>query len=383
VEIARCTARAIPFAAVDSGGGHRVACVRADELAGVAPRRTTAAVRDAQAPTAPIIAVRDLQKSYERRGSRLGARKAAVRALVDVELVAARRRTLAVVGESGCGKSTLAKILTGIEVATGGSVMLDGTDVAAMPVDARDRTLKRKLQMVFQNPDSTLNPSHTVGYAIGRALRRLREGAPADVAGGVARLLEVVKLGPEMATRRPRQLSGGEKQRVAIARALAGDPEVIVADEPVSALDVSVQAAVINLLNEIQAERGTTLLFISHDLAVVRYLADHVVVMYLGTVAEFGPVERVFAPPYHPYTEALLAAVPVLDPDAAASRIVLDAPLPRGDEVPRGCPFATRCPRRVGTICDDTPPPTQQLDGAHRIACHIPAKELVARQVPL
>src|SRR5438067_6379952 len=217
------------------------------------------------------------------------------------------------------------------------------------------------------------------------ATRRLRprRRAPADVPSGVARLLEVVKLGPEMAARRPRQLSGGEKQRVAIARALAADPDVIVADEPVSALDVSVQAAVINLLNEIQAERGTTLLFISHDLAVVRYLADHVAVMYLGTVAEFGAVERVFAPPYHPYTEALLSAVPVLDPDAAASRIVLEAPLPRGDEVPRGCPFATRCPRRVGTVCDDVPPPVQQLDGDHRIACHIPAKELAALQVPL
>jgi peptide/nickel transport system ATP-binding protein len=383
VEIGRCTTRAIPLAAVEGGAGHRVACVRADELARGTPRRATVAVRDAQAPSAPVIAVRDLRKSYERRRARLAPRKDAVRALVDVALVAARRRTLAVVGESGCGKSTLAKILTGIEVATGGSVTLDGTEVAALAVDARDRTLKRKLQMVFQNPESTLNPSHTVGYAIGRALHRLREGAPVDIARGVARLLEVVKLGPEMAARRPRQLSGGEKQRVAIARALAGDPNVIVADEPVSALDVSVQAAVINLLNEIQAERGTTLLFISHDLAVVRYLADHVAVMYLGTVAEFGPVERVFAPPYHPYTEALLSAVPVLDPDAAASRIVLEAPLPRGDEVPRGCPFATRCPRRVGTICDDIPPPIQQLDDGHRIACHIPAKELAARQVPL
>src|SRR5207249_3598711 len=285
------------------------------------------------------------------------------RALRDVDVVAVRGQTLAIVGESGCGKSTLAKVLTGIEVATDGHVTLDGAEIGRLGVDGRSRELRRKLQMVFQNPDSTLNPSHTVGYAISRALRRLRDRAPADPSAGVARLLEVVKLAPEMAARRPRQLSGGEKQRVAIARALADDPDVIVADEPVSALDVSVQAAVINLLNEIQAERGTTLLFISHDLAVVRYLADHVAVMYLGTVAEFGPVERVFAPPYHPYTEALLSAVLVLDPDAAASRIVLEAPLPRGDEVPRGCPFATRCPRRVGTVCDDVPPPVQQLDG--------------------
>ena len=192
----------------------------------------------------------------------------------------------------------------------------------------------------------------------------------------MARLLEVVKLSPAMAGRRPRQLSGGEKQRVAIARALAGDPDVIVADEPVSALDVSVQAAIVNLLAELQAARGTTLIFISHDLAVVRYLADHVAVMYLGAVAEFGPVERVFAPPWHPYTEALLSAVPVPDPDAVGGRIVLEGAVPRATERPRGCPFATRCPRKVGAVCDDTPPPVQRLADGHRLVCHIPAAEL-------
>jgi peptide/nickel transport system ATP-binding protein len=186
-----------------------------------------------------------------------------------------------------------------------------------------------------------------------------------------------------MAARVPRQLSGGEKQRVAIARALAGDPDVVVADEPVSALDVSVQAAIINLLNELQASHGTTLLFISHDLSVVRYLADHVAVMYLGAVLEYGPVEQVFAPPYHPYSEALLSAVPVLDPEHTGTRIVLQGAIPRAREVPRGCPFATRCPRKIGAICDDTPPPVQRLAGEHRIACHIPAAELAALQTGL
>jgi peptide/nickel transport system ATP-binding protein len=383
VETGRCTSRAIASVPVDGEAGHRVACVRADELARVTRRRGAAAAPEAQAPAAPVITAQRLGKSYETARGLLGGRRPSVSALVDVDLAVARRRTLAVVGESGCGKSTLAKVLSGIEVATTGSVSLDGVEIGALPVDARSRALKRKLQMVFQNPDSTLNPSHTVGYAIGRALRRLTDRAPADLGAGVARLLEVVQLAPEVAARRPRQLSGGEKQRVAIARALAGDPDVIVADEPVSALDVSVQAAVINLLNEIQAARGTTLVFISHDLAVVRYLADHVAVMYLGTVAEFGRVERVFAPPYHPYTEALLSAVPVPDPDAGGARILLEAPLPRADEVPRGCPFATRCPRRLGAVCDDTPPPVQRLDAEHRIACHIPADELAARQVPL
>jgi len=383
VEAGRCTSGPIPSLVVEGEPQHRVACVRAGELP-LWRRRTSPAVADDHgADGEPIITVHHLTKVYEpQRRRRFGAARP-IRALADVNLAAARRQTLAIVGESGCGKSTLAKVLSGIEIATTGGVTLDGSEVGRLGVDARSASLRRKLQMVFQNPDSTLNPSHTVGYAIGRALRRLRDGAPADVGAGVARLLEVVKLTPAMASRKPHHLSGGEKQRVAIARALAGDPDVIVADEPVSALDVSVQAAVINLLNEIQAAHGATLVFISHDLGVVRYLADHVAVMYLGTVAEVGRVERVFAPPYHPYTEALLSAVPVPDPDAAVARILLEGPVPRADEIPRGCPFATRCPRRIGAICDDTPPPVQQLAADHRIACHIPGAELQRLQTPL
>src|SRR6185295_5778039 len=187
---------------------------------------------------------------------------------------------------------------------------------------------------------------------------------------------DVVKLAPELAGRKPDRLSGGQKQRVAIARALAGNPDVIVADEPVSALDVSVQASIINLLNEIQASREATLIFISHDLAVVRYVADHVAVMYLGAVVELGSVADVFAPPFHPYTEALLSAVPVPDPDAQGIRIILEGPLPSATDIPRGCPFSGRCPRRIGAICDDTPPPTREVSSGHRIVCHIPAEEL-------
>jgi peptide/nickel transport system ATP-binding protein len=287
------------------------------------------------------------------------------------------------VGESGCGKSTLAKVLTGIEVATDGRVNLDGTEVAQLPIDARRRELKRKLQMVFQNPDSTLNPSHTVGYAVGRAVRRLRGRSAAESRAAVARLLEVVQLPADVADRRPHQLSGGQKQRVAIARALAGDPEVIVADEPVSALDVSVQAAIINLLSDLQDARGATLIFISHDLSVVRYLADSVAVMYLGTVVETGPVERIFAPPFHPYTEALLSAVPVPDPDDQHTRILLQGTVPKASGAIPGCPFASRCPRKVGSICDETAPPLQELAGGHRIACHIPGHELERAQASL
>jgi peptide/nickel transport system ATP-binding protein len=382
VEIGRCTSRPIPSTAVAGEPDHRVACVRADELLHWSRRSAADVAREDGGPGEPMVAVQHLTKIYEPRRRRFRGPRGPVRAVRDVELTAARGRTLAIVGESGCGKSTIAKVLSGLEVATSGTVVVDGVEVGRLAVDARSAALKRKLQMVFQNPDSTLNPSHTVGYAIGRALRRLQRRAPTDAAAGVARLLEVVKLSPALAARKPRHLSGGEKQRAAIARALAGDPDVLVADEPVSALDVSVQAAIVNLLTEIQAARGATLVFISHDLAVVRYLADTVAVMYLGTVAELGPVERVFAPPYHPYTEALLSAVPVPDPDHAVARILLEGRVPRADEIPRGCPFATRCPRRIGPVCDDEPPPVQRF-ADHRIACHIPADELSRLQTAL
>jgi len=235
--------------------------------------------------------------------------------------------------------------------------------------------------MVFQNPDSTLNPSHSVGYAMTRALRRLKGLSATAARLEVARLLDVVKLPAEFARRKPHQLSGGQKQRVAIGRALAGDPDILLADEPVSALDVSVQAAIINLLSELQDARGTTLVFISHDLAVVRYLADSVAVMYLGRVVEFGRSAEIFAPPWHPYTEALLSAVPDPDPGIRRKRIVLEGNLPSAAEVPKGCPFATRCPRKVGAICDETPPP-EQVSGPwppHRLP-YIPADELVRLQ---
>jgi peptide/nickel transport system ATP-binding protein len=380
VEPGRCTIEAIPVRQVAGEPGHRVQCIRAPELPRWERRRMAAGEAVERTPAELALRVTGLRKLYRPRGL-FGAKRVAVQALNGVDLTAARGRTLAIVGESGCGKSTLAKVLAGLETASEGRVELAGHEVASLRVEARPAALKRTLQMVFQNPDSTLNPSHTVGYAISRALRRLRGLSTTRTAVEVARLLDLVKLPRELAASNPDQLSGGQKQRVAIARALAGNPEVIVADEPVSALDVSVQATVINLLEEIQAEHDATLIFISHDLSVVRYLADHVVVMYLGTVAEAGRIEDVFAPPYHPYTEALLSAVPVPDPDAHDARIVLDGSLPSPAEIPPGCPFSTRCPRKLGAVCDDTPPPEQHLANGHRITCHIPAVEL-ARLTP-
>ena len=377
VETPRCTAAAIATDLVPNSTKHRVKCLRSQELP---PRERPKASVDAlvaKGNKEEILNVDHLQKFYRQSSGIFGGGQAYdVKALNDINMTAKRGMTLAIVGESGCGKSTFAKVLTGIEQATGGHVMLEGDDIGLMPIEKRADALKRKLQMVFQNPESTLNPSHSIGYIVQRALRRLK-GLDGKAARAEARkLMETVKLPADFVSRKPRQLSGGQKQRVAIARALAGDPDLVVADEPVSALDVSVQAAIINLLIELQANRDATLIFISHDLSVVRYLADRVAVMYLGKIVEFGDVDDVFLPPYHPYTEALLSAVPVPDPDLKQKRIILEGNLPSVRNVPAGCPFATRCPRKVGAICDTTPPPELRTATGHRIACHIPLEEL-------
>ena len=375
-----CTVEPVPLAAVAGTAGHLARCVREADLPRWERPRAGAAGAETRRTARIAVEVEGLEKLYADRRGLFGSRRAPVRALRGIDLRVARGETLAIVGESGSGKSTLARVLAGLETASAGRVRVDGAEVGTLRVESRPLALKRMLQMVFQNPDSTLNPSHRVGYAIRRALRRLRGMRSGTGAGEAARLLDVVKLTAEIAARKPDRLSGGQKQRVAIARALAGNPDVIVADEPVSALDVSVQAAIINLLGDIQAEREATLIFISHDLSVVRYLADEVAVMYLGAVVESGRAVDVFAPPFHPYTEALLSAVPVPDPDAQRARIVLEGPLPSATAVPPGCPFSSRCPRRIGAICDETPPPVQRSTGGHRIACHITVEELAGLQ---
>ncbi len=239
----------------------------------------------------------------------------------------------------------------------------------------------RQLQMVFQNPDSTLNPSFTVGHQIARPLRRFRTVPQKQVRAEVERLLNAVKLGKYYFHRLPRQLSGGEKQRVGIARALACRPALLICDEPVSALDVSVQAAVLNLMNDIKEQFGSTLVFIAHDLSVVRFISDWIAVMYLGQVVEYGPVDRIYPPPYHPYTEALLSAVPVPDPKARRRAIRLSGDVPSALNPPTGCRFHTRCPRRrmlpdQGRICEKEIPPWREGAPGHRIFCHIPLEVL-------
>jgi len=368
-----------PLPTLDMSPQHHVKCVRASELPEheKLPQGLEAiALGKAPVDAEVVLQIAHLRKTYHQSTGMFGGAGYNVHAVDNIDLAANRGQTLAIVGESGCGKSTLAKVLTGIELGTEGMVTLSGKEISQIPVEDRTAIVKRAIQMVFQNPDSTLNPSHSVGYVMERAIRRLRGLSSSAARGEASSLLKTVNLPVEFAQRMPRQLSGGQKQRVAIARALAGEPDLILADEPVSALDVSVQAAIINLLVDIQAKRGATLVFISHDLSVVRYLADYVAVMYLGQVMEYGNTEDVFAPPYHPYTEALLSAVPIADPDVHQRRIILEGAMPSPQNRPQGCPFATRCPRKVGAICDTTPPPIQTTAGGHRIACHIPMDDL-------
>ncbi|HSM40374.1 MAG TPA: oligopeptide/dipeptide ABC transporter ATP-binding protein, partial [Afifellaceae bacterium] len=283
--------------------------------------------------------------------------------------------------ESGCGKSTFAKVLMGLEDATGGEVILGNLELGDLPVDRRSPETIAKLQMVFQNPFDTLNPSHTVGGQIARVIRKFGVETDEDkINERVLELLDIVKLPRDFAKRRPRQLSGGQKQRVGIARAFAGNPAVVIADEPVSALDVSVQAAVTDLLMDIQRENRTTLLFISHDLSVVRYLADRIVVMYLGRIMEQGTTDEIFAPPYHPYTEALLSAVPIADTHVKKRHVVLTGEIPSPSNPPRGCPFSTRCPYMMPGTCDVDLPPIRTPSPGHEILCHLSEEELEAME---
>ena len=340
-----------------------------------------------------LASIENLKVYYEQSDNSLKSlfglgQKRYVKAVDGISLNVAGGGTLGIVGESGCGKSTLVKAIVGLEKLTDGRVELMGIDIS-LPIARRDLETIRELQMVFQNPDATLNPSFPVGKQIARPIRRFKTVAAHQVRPEVERLLRAVKLAAYYYDRFPRQLSGGEKQRVGIARALASRPSMVICDEPVSALDVSVQAAVLNLLSEIRDELGTTMIFIAHDLSVVRFISDHIAVMYLGQIMEYGPVERIYPPPYHPYTEALLSAVPVPDPAARRRAIRLSGDVPSALDPPAGCRFHTRCPRRDmapdnGICCETTPPPWQRAADGHFILCHIPLETLgrVAAVVP-
>jgi peptide/nickel transport system ATP-binding protein len=365
----RCDGARIPMLTLDAAHGHSSRCLRVDEIAwDAAPAPDT--VRSAASFGDIVLKVRELTKRYRRVSANDG-----------LTFDARRGETLAIVGESGCGKSTFARILMGLTAADSGSIELAGLDLSRLPVTRRKPQTIRSLQMIFQNPFDTLNPSHSVGWQIARVIRKL--GVQRDesrIRKRVLELLDLVKLPRDFAERRPRQLSGGQTQRVGVARAFAGNPALVVADEPLSALDVSVQAAVTELLIDIQRREGTTLLFISHDLSVVRYLSDRIVVMYLGVVMEQGRTHEVFAPPYHPYTEALLAAVPIADQRYVRRKVLLTGEIPSASDPPAGCRFSTRCPYRIVGTCERLPPPVQEFTAGHRIACHLSREALLAMQ---
>jgi len=355
------------------GAAHLARCCRWQDIKSPAPAAAPMVARATE--TEPVLTLSSVSRLYD-----IGYQRS-VKANEAVSFTAGKAEIVALVGESGCGKSTLARIVAGLDRATSGEIRMAGESIAQVQARERPQHLLQSIQMIFQNPDSTLNPSHAAAFSIRRSIRKfgIRRGK-AKIEQRVRELLEMVRLSPSVADRKPSQLSGGQKQRIAIARAFAADPSVIVADEPVSALDVSVQAAVVTLLLDIQRDKHATMLFISHDLALVRHVADRVVVMYLGKVVEQGSVDDVFGQGAHPYTEALLSAIrsPRAD-EARAERIRLTGETPSPINVPAGCRFAGRCHRKVGPICDTAPPPMVRMSATHEIACHIDRDALAAR----
>ena len=313
-----------------------------------------------------VVEARDLTRVYEIKRGWL-RKRARLQAVGGVSFAIEPGRTLAVVGESGCGKSTLARLVTLIEKPSSGALRLAGTDAVAPPPQEQTR-LRRSVQLVFQNPYGSLNPRHKIGRILETPLAINTDLAPAERGERARAMLAKVGLRPEHASRYPHMFSGGQRQRIAIARALMLNPALLVADEPVSALDVSVQAQVLNLLADLQQELGLAYLFISHDLGVVRHIAHEVMVMYLGLVMEQGPKKRLFAQPLHPYTKALLGSTPGLSLPDRAQRIVLKGEMPSPLDPPAGCVFSSRCPH-VAERCREERPALRMLD-ERLVACH-------------
>jgi len=360
-----------PFAQVEPG--HLTACHRAHEIEALDPAALRAPSQSKVAAinghdAAPILSIAGAKK-YFPVGAGLFRRAKLVRAVDDVTIDIKRGETLGLVGESGCGKSTLGRLVLRLEEPTGGEIRFEGVDIAGL---GRDQMIdvRKKMQVIFQDPYSSLNPRMTVGQIIAEPIHVHRILPKAQIPERVAELLNVVGLFPYMGLRYPHELSGGQRQRVGIARALAVDPRVIVCDEAVSALDVSIQGQVINLLEELQQRLGLTYLFIAHDLAVVRHISSKVAVMYLGRIVEYASSDELFADPKHPYTRALLAAAPVPDPviERTRPRTIIKGELPSPLNPPKGCVFHPRCPLATEE-CKQAVPPTRELAAGHFVAC--------------
>src|SRR5262245_35360283 len=383
-----CNAAEIPMIAVEGHQSHYSRCVRFNEIDWGQLPPNARANREPIRPGAPMLKVDDLRKYYKVAANEIfgGGESRVVKANEAISFEARESETVAIVGESGCGKSTLAKVLLGLETASAGNVTLGNNEIQATPIELRDIQTVSSIQMVFQNPFDTLNPSHTVGSQIIRTLEKFGIGnTSAERRQRMLELLDLVKLPRAFENRMPRQLSGGQKQRIGVARAFAGEAKVVVADEPVSALDVSVQAAVTELLMDIQRKNKTTMLFISHDLSVVRYIADRVVVMYLGHIVEQGTTDQIFSPPYHPYTEALLSAIPIADTSVVKKHIVLEGDIPSAMNPPSGCPFQPRCRYKSlvpGNTGETELPLTRDLGNGHRSLCWL-GDDVLAKMEPV
>jgi peptide/nickel transport system ATP-binding protein len=371
----------------EAGTGHTAKChfwreIAAGELR--MPADSQMSVMSTQPEQDYVLEAHDISKRFGDRSlfDRLTGRSPDyVRAVDHVTLRVRSRSTLGLVGESGSGKTTFARCVVALETADSGHMELLGVPLD-LSLGKRTHSVLRDLQMVFQNPNDTLNPYQTVEQVLDRTIVRLERGRLTrdERRNCILTLLEAVRLTPDYMGRYPGELSGGEKQRAAIARAFATNPALVVADEPTSSLDVSVQAVILNLLKDLRAHEGASYLLISHDLAAVAYLADWIAVMYLGEIVEEGDTGQVYNAPSHPYTEALISAIPVPNPEVRRTPIRLDGEIPSARHIPTGCRFHTRCPRKIGRICEQEAPPWRDAGDGHQIRCHIPIDELTALQ---
>ncbi|MEU6420314.1 ABC transporter ATP-binding protein [Streptomyces spiralis] len=333
----------------------------------------TATLTKEAAPGEILLKVTGLQKHFPIKKGLLQRQVGAVRAVDGLDFEVRSGETLGVVGESGCGKSTMGRLITRLLEPTGGQIEFEGKDITHLGVSGM-RPMRRDVQMIFQDPYSSLNPRHTIGTIVGAPFRLQGVVPEGGIKKEVQRLLSVVGLNPEHYNRYPHEFSGGQRQRIGIARALALKPKLVVADEPVSALDVSIQAQVVNLLDDLQQELGLTYVIIAHDLSVVRHVSDRIAVMYLGKIVELADRESLYKAPMHPYTKALMSAVPIPDPkrkNAKSDRILLKGDVPSPISPPSGCRFHTRC-WKATEICRTTEPALKELKPGQRVACHHP-----------
>ncbi|MFI7016287.1 ABC transporter ATP-binding protein [Streptomyces sp. NPDC050164] len=329
--------------------------------------------QDTAADGEVLLKVTGLEKHFPIRKGLLQRQTGAVRAVDGIDFEVRKGETLGVVGESGCGKSTMGRLITRLLEPTGGTVEFEGKDITHLKT-GQLRPMRRDVQMIFQDPYSSLNPRHTIGTIVGAPFRLQGVEPEGGVKKEVQRLLSVVGLNPEHYNRYPHEFSGGQRQRIGIARALALNPKLVVADEPVSALDVSIQAQVVNLLDDLQEELGLTYVIIAHDLSVVRHVSDRIAVMYLGKIVELADRDKLYKSPMHPYSKALLSAVPIPDPKrrgGKSERILLKGDVPSPIAPPSGCRFHTRC-WKATEICKTTEPPLVELRAGQRVACHHP-----------